>query len=120
MIVEILKADLRSTVGIGVVAPSINTCIWEVCWKEVAQPVNIVYSPSLLAMSVQSMNSHDTANTPISVENPPGENIYSRVASVPSATSLSPYGKDSWLDFEEPAAGSNRAVCQGNQVRSAE
>lgn len=41
-----LRADRRSTVSIGIIAPTIDTCIWNIQWKEITEPVDTVYSPS--------------------------------------------------------------------------
>lgn len=68
MVIDILRVDPRSAVGIGVVAPSDNACIGDFCWNEVAEPIYSVYCPSLLAMSVKSMDSHDTANTSVNTK----------------------------------------------------
>lgn len=65
MIVKILSADLRSIVGIGIVAPTDNTCIWNIQWQEVTEPVDLVYRPSLLTVSIESMDSHNTMIDPI-------------------------------------------------------
>lgn len=102
MIVEIL----RSAVGFGIIAPSENTSIWDVWWKQVAEPVDIICCPSLLAMSVESMDSHDTADGPVSecLKQLQAEFTHSSTASMPSARILSPYGKVSWFDSIETVA----------------
>lgn len=93
MIEDILGADPRSAVSIDIIAPSDDTGIRDVCWKKVAKPVYFVYGPGLLAMSVEAMDSHDTANTSVNVNNLNGIYTYSIVGSGPSTRTLSPYGK---------------------------
>lgn len=61
MIVEIMIKNSRSVAGVGIVAPSDNTCIWDVKRKKVAEPVNIICCrPSLLAVAIKAVNSHNT------------------------------------------------------------
>ena len=59
MIVKILGADLRSTVGIGIIAPTHNTCIRNIQREEVTEPVDIVHCPSFLTVSIESVDSHN-------------------------------------------------------------
>ena len=60
MIVEVLAADLGSTVGVGIVAPTKNTCIWNIRRKQVTEPVDIVRRPGILTVSVESVNCNNT------------------------------------------------------------
>lgn len=68
MMVHILRADPRGAVSIGVIAPGDDTGIGNVCWDQVAEPIYFVDCPSLLTVSVKSMNSHDTAINSVSVK----------------------------------------------------
>ena len=58
MIIEILKTDLRITVGIGIVAPTKNPCVFNIPWKQVTQPVDSVHSPAFLTMSVEPVHGY--------------------------------------------------------------
>ena len=45
---------------VRIVAPAKYTCVGEVVWEEIAEPVDAVASrPGLLAVSVQAMDSND-------------------------------------------------------------
>lgn len=66
MIVEILSVDLRSRESIGIVAPSENPRIWDICRKQVTKPVKVIGGPSSLAVSIESMDSDDTLNESVS------------------------------------------------------
>ena len=46
--------------GIGVIAPAEDACIWNIRWEEVTEPVDIVRCPGLFTVSVESMNGNDT------------------------------------------------------------
>lgn len=60
MIVEILAADAVS-MCVCVVSPAQDACIWDVHRKEIVEPMNAVCCrPGLVAVSVQSVDSHDT------------------------------------------------------------
>lgn len=97
MMVNVLRVDLRCAVGIGVIAPSDDTGIRDVCWKKVAKPIYFVHCPGLFAMPVETMDSHDTANTSVGVKDLQGNCTDSTVGSVLSTRTLSPYGKTSWV-----------------------
>ena len=64
VIVKILSADPRSTVGIGIITPSINARIWNIQREKITEPVDTVYCPSRFTMSIQSMNGHNTTIKP--------------------------------------------------------
>ena len=51
MIVKILSANLRSTVGIGIITPSINASVWNIQREKITD-------------SIQSMNGHNTTIKP--------------------------------------------------------
>ena len=63
MIIQILSADLRFTVCIGIVAPADNARIWNVRREKVTKPVNIAHRPSFLTMSVESVYGHNTVTS---------------------------------------------------------
>jgi len=67
MVVEIWSTYRGSAVGIGIIAPTENASIRDVWWKEIAKPVDIICRPSLLTVSVESVDSHDTADDAVSV-----------------------------------------------------
>lgn len=67
MVVEILSTYCGSAVGIDIIAPTENACIRDVWWKKIAKPVDIICRPSLLTVSVKSVDSHNTANDAVSV-----------------------------------------------------
>ena len=64
MVVKILGADLRSTVGIGIITPSINARVWNIQREEITEPVDTVDRPSRFTVSIQSMNGHNTIIKP--------------------------------------------------------
>ena len=66
MIVKILSANPRSTVGIGIITPSINARVWNIQQEEITEPVYTVYHSSGFAMSIQPMNGHNTTIKPVS------------------------------------------------------
>lgn len=60
MIIEVLAADLGSTVGAGIIAPTENTCVWNIRREKVTEPVDIVYCPGLFTVSIKSVYCNDT------------------------------------------------------------
>ncbi len=60
MIVKILSADRRSSVGIGIIAPTVNTRVWNIQREEITEPVDGIHCPSVFAVSIESINGHDT------------------------------------------------------------
>lgn len=60
MIIEILSADLRITVCIGIVAPADNACVRNIQREKVTKPVDTAHRPSFLTVSVESMDGHNT------------------------------------------------------------
>ncbi len=52
MIIKVLSTDLRRTVGIGIIAPTKNTCVWNTQREEITEPVDAVHSPSLASVSI--------------------------------------------------------------------
>ncbi len=98
--------------GIGIVTPSENARIWDVQWKEVTKPVDVICRPSLLPVSVESMDSHDTAKGSVSVRSTYRQDVlYSRTGSMPSARTLIPYGRLSCVGFTGTVTGAKGTVC---------
>ena len=60
MVIEILNADRRSTVGVGIVAPGNNTCIRNIGREEVTEPVDIVHHPCLFTVSIEPVDGDST------------------------------------------------------------
>jgi hypothetical protein len=67
MIIKILSTYCESAVSIDIIALTENVCIQNVWWKKIAKPVNIICHLSLLTVSVESVNSYNTADDVISV-----------------------------------------------------
>lgn len=67
MIIEILSTYHESAVGIDIIASTENACIQNVWWKEIVKPVDIICHLSLLTVSVESVNSHNTVKDAVSV-----------------------------------------------------
>ena len=66
MVVDVLMTDLRSTAGVGIVAPTEYTSIGDVGREEISQPVDFVYSPAALTTSVEPMDGYHTKDTRVS------------------------------------------------------
>jgi hypothetical protein len=60
MFVKVLNADLRTTVGIGIVAPTKNPRIFDIQRKKVTQPIDSVHGPALLTMAIEPVNGYNT------------------------------------------------------------
>ena len=62
MVVEVLATNAIA-VCICIVAPAKDASVWNIVWKEIAEPVFTVRSyPSHISVSVQAMDSDDTGN----------------------------------------------------------
>ena len=59
MIIKVLIADLRSTMGIRGVAPTDNARIRNIRGEEITEPVDVVHRPSLLTVSIESVDGHN-------------------------------------------------------------
>lgn len=76
---------------IGVIAPTINTCVWNIQWKEITEPVDTVHNPGFFPVSIKSMDCHNTVMKPMSDFCDSKPNVtYSRTGSIPSARTVSP------------------------------
>lgn len=87
-----LRLDLRSLVVI--IAPAINSYIWNIQRKEIAEPVNAVCRPSLFTMSIESMNGHNTNMKQLAGCEILRNVTYSSTGFTPSASILIPQGDD--------------------------
>lgn len=79
--------------GIGIVAPAEDACIRNVGWEEVMEPIDIVHSPSLLAVPIKPVNRHNTIINTERLVSIKANATYSRTDSAPSARTLSPKGR---------------------------
>jgi hypothetical protein len=105
VIVEILTADTRPSVRVGIVAPAENAGAGDILGQEVAEPVDTVAGrPRLFAVAVEAMDGDDAAETVESVGSRDGDSLpstsgnvmtYSTAGSLPSATISRP--RDSGL-----------------------
>jgi hypothetical protein len=61
MIIEILAADARVTVGVGIVTPTEDSRIGDIVREEIAEPMDAIRGrPCLLSMAIQAMDGDDT------------------------------------------------------------
>ena len=63
MTIKILRADM-SSVGIGIIAPTIDTCVWNILRKKITKPVSTVHSPSIFSVSIESVDGYNTTIKP--------------------------------------------------------
>lgn len=49
--------------GIGIIAPTEDTCIWNIRWEEITEPVDTVHCPSLFSVSIESVYGYNTTVT---------------------------------------------------------
>ena len=58
MVIEILRANLRATMCIGIIALAEDMCAGNVCGEKISQPVDTgIMSPRFFALCIESMNS---------------------------------------------------------------
>ncbi len=68
MVVEVLAADARSGMEVGIVAPGEDTGMRDVDRQEFAKPVDaIAGGPGVIAMAVEAMDGDDTTGEKQSV-----------------------------------------------------
>ena len=60
MIIEILAADMRATVGVGIIPPTEDASIRDIVRKKITEPVDIVVCcPSLTPVTIKTVNCDD-------------------------------------------------------------
>ena len=61
MIVEVLATSLGARMRVGIIAPAKDSSIGNILWKQITEPVYAIgRSPSLVSMTVESMDGDDT------------------------------------------------------------
>ena len=50
--------------GIGIIAPTIDSCVGNIQRKEITKPVDTVHSPGLFSVPIESVDGHNTTIKP--------------------------------------------------------
>ena len=50
--------------GICIIAPAINTCVWNIQREEITELVDTIHNPSIFSVPMESVNGDNTTITP--------------------------------------------------------